>query len=303
LNRQSEIVGSDITTALCRFCGGAARPRFRTSDLNRNTSGETFSYLACNECGVIFLHPVPQDLSAFYATGYHSIPRSLDELRSSAEADRYKLDMVRRFASTGRLLEIGPGIGAFAYLAKDAGFEVAAVEMDAECCRFLNQEVGIQTIHSSDPRVALAPTQTYDVIAMWQVLEHLPDPLETLELAARCLSSGGILVVATPNPTSLQFRVFQGYWAHVDAPRHLQLIPIDVLRKHAVALGLRVEAVTATDAGGRRHNSFGWRQSTLNAFGKRRGVLKLGGALSRLAPPIETRGMLGSCYVAVFSRG
>lgn len=254
----------------------------------------------CGQCGVTFLHPVPQDLSAYYASGYYSIPLSVDELRATAEGDRYKLDIVLGLVQRGRLLEIGAGTGAFAHLAKEAGFEVEALEMDADCCRFLEQVVGVRTIHSSDPHAAFARSQSFDVIAMWQVLEHLPLPRETVELAAASLSRGGILVVATPNPDSMQFRMFRSYWAHLDAPRHLQLIPLEALQSRATATGLSLRTVTTSDEGAQRCNNFGWHQSLRNVFGKRRGGRRLGSALSRVGPLVESHGMLGSCYTAVF---
>jgi 2-polyprenyl-3-methyl-5-hydroxy-6-metoxy-1,4-benzoquinol methylase len=251
------------------------------------------------------LHPVPEDLSAYYAGGYHVIPRSLDELRPTAEADRYKLDMVLRFTSKGRLLEIGPGIGAFAYLAKEAGFEVHGVEIDDECCRFLNDVVGIQAIHVADPRLALRPPASYDVIALWHVIEHLPDPWGVIEAAAACLRPGGFVVIATPNPESLQFQLFARFWTHLDAPRHLELIPSAALIRRAKLAGLSVALLTSTDHGGLGWNRFGWQGSFRNLL---RRLLPdwltqlMGRTASRLARPVERRGMRGSTYTVVLTR-
>ena len=262
--------------------------------------------MVCTECCVTFLHPLPQDLSVYYAGGYHVIPRSLDELRPIAEGDRYKLQLVHGFASRGHLLEIGPGVGGFAHLAKEAGFTVDAVEMDEECCRFLDQVVGIRATHSSDPRMALTRSATYDAITLWHVIEHLPDPWGVIEAAASCLQPGGILVIATPNPESLQFQLFTKYWTHLDAPRHLQLIPSGALVKRANESGLTVALLTCTDAGGLGWNRFGWQGSFRNLLRALLpgGVTQLmGRAASRLARPVERRAMRGSTYTVVLSRG
>ena len=62
-------------------------------------------------------------------------------------------------------------------------------------------------------------------IVFWHSLEHLPDPMRHLEHAARLLVPGGVLIIAIPNPESLQARVFGRRWLHLDYPRHLVHIP------------------------------------------------------------------------------
>ena len=60
---------------------------------------------------------------------------------------------------------------------------------------------------------------------MWHVIEHLRRPWEVIERAAANLQDGGVLAIATPNPRALQFKLLRRRWAHLDAPRHLFLIP------------------------------------------------------------------------------
>ena len=84
--------------------------------------------------------------------------------------------MLRPFAPRGRLVEIGPAVGAFLAVSQEAGYSVEAVEMDAACCSFLERELGVRTVRSDDPASALDAAGQFDVIALWQVLEHLPDP-------------------------------------------------------------------------------------------------------------------------------
>ncbi len=270
-------------------------------------SAEWFTYFYCPACRTTFLAPIPADLDRYYPPEYYPKPASLSELASAAEAEQYKIDLVTRFNANGRLLEIGPAMGAFAYLAKAAGFEVETVEMDADCCRFLEHVVGVRSIQSADARGTLMTLDSYDAIALWHVIEHVPDPWETLNAASDHLRPGGVLVVATPNPAAFQFRVFGRYWAHVDAPRHLQLIPVESLTQWAAASGLRVALQTTTDSGGLGWNLFGWQESLANLvagrLGRRWTPTLVGRALSRLMRPIE-RGshFRGSTYTLVLQR-
>jgi 2-polyprenyl-3-methyl-5-hydroxy-6-metoxy-1,4-benzoquinol methylase len=288
----------------CAGCGDTARRLFAVGDLNRSTTNTEFTYYRCGRCGLVFLYPVPADLGRHYPSDYYMRPESLGRLSNIASKQRYEIDLVKRFRSSGSLLEVGPAYGAFAYLAREAGFDVSVIEMDADCCRFLAEEVKVNVVESSDPAAALERMESKDVIVLWQVIEHLPDPWAFLDAACRRLAPGGILLVAAPNPDSLQFRLFGSRWVHLDAPRHLQLIPITLLTAHLAERGLRRELTTSTDRGGILWDLFGWRRSAGNlAQGRlQRRMLTL---LGTAASPILLLGDIalgGATYTAVFRK-
>jgi SAM-dependent methyltransferase len=280
---------------------------YTTKDWNRGLSDERFTYYRCPNCTLTFLSPIPHDLDRYYPPAYYPMPASLAELATVAEAERYKIDLVRRIVSGGRLLEIGPATGSFAYLAKQAGFEVETIEMDAACCQFLEQVVGVRAVRSADAAGTLATLDGYNAIVLWHVIEHLSDPWETLDAARERLRPGGVLVIATPNPASFQFRIFGRYWAHLDAPRHLELLPVERLIRWADGAGLKVALKTTTDTGGLGWNLFGWVESLANlwarATGRRWTPTLLGRVCSRLMRPIERgAGFKGATYTLVLRR-
>lgn len=277
----------------------------RTRDYNRAASEASFSYERCTRCGLISLANVPADLAIYYAAGYHDIPSSTADLERGAEHDRYKIEMVRRFATGGRLLEIGPGWGAFCLLAQRAGFDVEAIEMDERCCEFLRDKLGVRAIHAEDAAAALEMASSADVIALWHVLEHIPDPWTLLEAAARKLSAGGVLLIATPNPRAAQFRLFGRFWAHLDAPRHVHLLPSSALSERAAGVGLSAQSITTRDPGSLGWNDFGWRFSLANLSPARvlKRPLRLAGRLiAHVAAPLERAEGKGSAYTAVFRK-
>jgi SAM-dependent methyltransferase len=297
---------SDPATARCPNCGAIALLSFTTTDRNRHLSSEAFVYFRCNACTYVFLEPIPSDLGRYYPKSYYGIPSSIEQLARMAKSDRYKLEIVRQFVPSGKMLEIGPAYGAFAYLAKEAGYEVHCLEFDIDCCRFLNDIVGVTAVQTTDPARDLAERDaTYDVICLWQNIEHLPNAREAFANAARRLRPGGAIVVATPNPDSMQFRILGSCWTHVDAPRHVALIPIPVIEPWASTNELRSRLVTTTDRGSRGWDRFGWTQSFANFAASRlpRIALRLLGiGLTLLLIPIERTGRRGSCYTAVFGR-
>lgn len=289
----------------CPLCGARTTLAFRIGDYNRRVSSASFAYLRCTHCGVFFLRDVPSDLARYYPTDYYVIARSIEELAGWSASERYKIELVTRFRGTGRLIEVGPASGSFCYLAKTAGFEVTAIEMDSRCCEFLSTKLGIGVINSSDEGAALESAPQADVIAMWHVIEHLVDPWVMLEVAARKLRPGGVLVLAAPNPQAFQFGVLRERWVHIDAPRHLWLIPAELLVERGARLGLEVSLITTRDPGSLGWNRFGWEYTLMNRFAMpaaRRIAAAAGRLVAAAAYPIESREGRGAAYTIVLQK-
>lgn len=291
----------------CSHCGQTAPFSFSTKDYNRRITEDRFNYYRCKSCGFIFLAPLPNDLGRFYPTEYYDVPKNKVELAARAEELQLsKLDVLQRFATKGSLLEIGPAYGLFAFLAKRAGFDVTGIEMDSRCCDFLRTMVGINVVEGSDTLSLLATLPKFDVIVLWQVIEHLPDPWAVLKAAALHLAPGGVLIVDTPNPAAFQYRVFGARWTHVDAPRHVALIPAPLLVEFADKQGLKLIDLSSTGAIARGYNSFGWAFS-LKSFFKDRGLANAahlcGRVFAKVFVPIERTGLRGSTYTVVFRKG
>jgi 2-polyprenyl-3-methyl-5-hydroxy-6-metoxy-1,4-benzoquinol methylase len=288
----------------CPFCKKESQLFFQARDYNRRITKEEFNYYRCTSCGLIYLFPVPTDLGKYYPNEYYALPSSVEQLASNAESERFKIDIIQRFVSHGRLLEIGPSWGGFTYLAQKAGFEVEAIEMDTRCCKFLTDIVGIRAINDSDVVKAIKKTDSYDVIAMWHVIEHLSDPWATLNVVVEKLLPGGILAIASPNPDSFQFRMFKSFWPHVDAPRHIELIPARLLSERMRELGLRRLLNTTKDEGSLVLNANFY--CSLGKFSDVRfikiGLHLMGKIMGEILAPIEKKEGLGCGYTIIFQK-
>jgi 2-polyprenyl-3-methyl-5-hydroxy-6-metoxy-1,4-benzoquinol methylase len=290
---------------LCSYCNTESELYFRSRDYNRRVTRERFDHYRCLKCGLIFIFPIPENLGEYYPQTYYSVPESVEILEAGAAHERYKIKIIQRYVKQGRLLEIGPSLGCFTYLAKNSGFEAEAIEMDARCSKFLNEVAGIPTINSNDVCDALSTVKPYDVIAMWHVIEHLPNPWKTLESISENLNHDGILVLATPNPNAFQFYVLGRYWPHVDAPRHVMLMPAKSLVEKMESLGMQVELITTTDEGGLGWNIFGWEFLFSNMCSPpivKRMLGIVGRGMARLFSPIEKMEGKGSAYTIVFRK-
>ncbi len=285
----------------CPYCAGAARWLFEAMDRNRRLPG-AFDYYRCGSCRLVFIASIPENLRDYYVGGYQAIPVDLDQLRRMAASEEYRLEPVLRFQKSGRLLEIGPWIGLFSSVAKDAGFDVTAIEADGDCVRLLNDVLGITAVQSSDPAATLAAlNDPFEVIAMWHSIEHLARPWDAIREAARKLAPGGILLVAAPSPDSVQFRLVGRNWYHLDAPRHVYLLPVELLKRVALEHGLEPVFETTTDPLGRILDRDGWNDYVWHCL-RIRGFFK-----NRLAPILRRalrsdREGRGAAYTVVFER-
>jgi 2-polyprenyl-3-methyl-5-hydroxy-6-metoxy-1,4-benzoquinol methylase len=292
-----------MTSPSCPLCGGASAPSFSTPDRNRGLSDEVFHYRRCERCATHFLVNVPEDLGRYYPDAYYVLPSAaqLERLRS---AERHKLELTGGDAH-GRLVEIGPGAGGFSYAARRAGYDVTAIEMDARAGEHVRRVAGVDVVLSDEPHTALAGLPPSRAIALWHVLEHLPDPWACVEAAADNLEPGGVLVIAMPNPDAFQLRVLGARWAHIDAPRHLFLIPSRTLLAEAARHGLECVTLTARDRGGLYWNRFGWqyllmRPGATKAQATAATAFGLGAFL--VMSPIELSDLRGATYTAVLRK-
>ncbi len=316
---------------LCANCQHPASFFLQSPDVNRHLAEDVFDYYRCDNCGLVFQFPITNKLSHFYQNDYYRIPQSSQQLQVDAEQFRYKLQIFQQFSPGKKILEIGPGYGDFAYLAKQAGYHVDAIEMDADCCHFLQSVIGIQVTQSDNPIEALQQLEKYDAIVLWQVIEHLPNPWLMIDVMCEHLLPGGILLLAAPNPESIQFKLFGHKWAHFDAPRHLQFIPISTLTNYISKQGLERISATTNDTESRKANTFGWKKSVMNMLGitisshkpvvqDKTNIVRLQASKSLLyiaartilglvvdiieliCSPIERSGLRGCSYTVVFTK-
>ena len=289
----------------CPYCYKVSPLHFISQDYNKRTTDEYFHHYRCIDCEIIFISPLPENLGSYYPDTYHSLPDTLAALQMASERDRYKIEIVKKFAATGSLLEIGPSYGGFAYLAKQEGFRVDAIELDPNCCDYLRSVVGVNVIQSNDPAEVIRGSVPYDVVALWHVIEHLPNAWKTLEAICINIRLGGYVVISSPNPDSFQFLVLGRHWLHLDAPRHVMLIPTKLLIAKMAQLGMQAEWMTTTDEGSVRCTVGGWQFFFVNLSSNqfiKRVLIRIGRWVSKLFYPIERLEGKGSAYTIVFKK-
>jgi len=244
----------------CPYCDTKAKFLFHAQDLNEQITEQLFDYYKCPNDGIIFLSPVPENLADYYPTSYYQIPsdNNDDNEFTPDPLHQFKIDILEKYSNGLKLLEIGSGRGDFLYLSRKVGFDVTAIEMDKDSCDFMQNHLKIPVIHTTDTLKSLTETGQYDVIAMWHVIEHLPNVWDILHEIPKHLNDDGILILTGPNPYSIQFRIFREAWYHLDAPRHVVMIPLPLLSNDLASYGLHLADIITDDDGSKLLDHFGW---------------------------------------------
>ncbi len=124
----------------------------------------------------------------------------------------------------------------------DLGWQVTGLDMAEHVVRTVRDELGCDAVAGTLPHPSLAPA-SFDVVTMWQSLEHVHQPLAILREALRVLVPGGTAVIAVPNFAGFSARWFGPHWFGLDLPRHLTHFTPTTLTDMLQAAGFRVKSV------------------------------------------------------------
>ena len=155
---------------------------------------------------------------------------------------RRQLSDINLFKQTGRLLDIGCNIGMFLNVARSAGFDVSGVELNRECAEYARTNFGIN-VCSEPLEQAGFPDASFDVVTMYDVLEHVPDLHGILAGIHGILKPGGLLVVQSPNLDSVMADMTKPNWSWLTPPDHLYHFTPDSLSSLLVQAGYKVEMI------------------------------------------------------------
>ena len=169
--------------------------------------GQHGDIVECLECGMAYNNP-QIDAAALTAL-YRDVedPRYLEEQAGRRLTFRKSLEQLQQFRRPpGKLLDVGCYTGAFLRGAADAGWEVCGFELSAWAAGMAKAS-GFPNVYSGELReMPLAPA-SLDAATLWDVIEHLPAPAETLDDVARFLKPGGLLAISTHLIDSLPARL------------------------------------------------------------------------------------------------
>ncbi|MFD2825099.1 class I SAM-dependent methyltransferase [Leeuwenhoekiella polynyae] len=190
---------------------------------DHSVTKENFDLIYNEELDMYSTDPIPQNLEKYYLSENYishtdskkGIVEKLYQLVKSYMLKK-KLKLVSDYSATGSLLDIGAGTGDFLKVAKNKGWDVEGIE-PSEIAR-THAETKELLLYADEGGVG---EQTFDVITMWHVLEHVPNLQKQINWLAEHLDKNGTLIIAVPNFNSCDAKMYKEFWAAWDVPRHL----------------------------------------------------------------------------------
>jgi SAM-dependent methyltransferase len=201
--------------------------------------------LQCRSCGLGRTETSAFDPAAYYTGDYFSGGHAdgyADYLGAEPVLRREfarSVDFIRRYRGGGKLLELGCAYGFFLMEAA-RHFDVAGIELAAEAAEH-GRRAGLHILQGTADDAKLGEIGPLDVIVLFDVIEHLPDPRETLALCRRHLKPGGIIVITTGDFGSLSARLAGARWRLMTPPQHLWFFTRDSMQRLASGLDLTME--------------------------------------------------------------
>lgn len=205
----------------CELCG---------SSKNRTLYRSLPKLHRCLDCGLVYTHPMPTpaELMELYddqyfvshsstVKGYDNYLRDRDNI---CRTFRKRFGYIRRFlAQPGRVLDVGCAAGFFLSVAREMGWDAEGLDISDFAVELVRAE-GFKAFCGPLENFP-QPEKPYDLVTMWDVIEHVPSPKAYLERIGRLLRPGGYLVIATPVIDSLPRMIFGDRWMGFKEHEHL----------------------------------------------------------------------------------
>jgi SAM-dependent methyltransferase len=211
----------------CPLCG---QPGRLILGFPQKFGGNRFSLHACEACGLGYTFPAPSGdlLDEIYSGEYWMREKTVQEqgaiVRLVHKFNEFRLvatikPLLRRLPAGAFILEVGCGSGQLAAYLKKKGFNIEVTDISQDILDEIKRLYGIDGYCGSLEEIEFS--HVYDAIILNNVLEHLPDPDQTLKRAEQLLTPRGLVFIEVPNIASFQFKLFRKFWFPLQIPQHL----------------------------------------------------------------------------------
>jgi SAM-dependent methyltransferase len=214
----------------CNYCGSDQRTiLYQIPDLLLDHKERLFTLVKCDHCGLVYQNPRPdqEEIAQFYPPEYESYYKDDSQTKLMSRVNQIGIDKRCRIITTlprenkgGRLLDIGCATGFFIDKLRQSGsWQVWGVETSDYAVKFAREQLHLN-VFQGELAEANFTEGFFDVVTLWDVLEHLPDPNCAVNEISRISKPGSFIVLRVPNLSSLDARLFGPAWAGFDLPRH-----------------------------------------------------------------------------------
>ena len=231
----------------CPLCGSQPERFFRVGPDRLHLRKELYEMVRCVECTLVWVNnpPAPEKMPYHYGSDYH---RGITSTCVSSPSRWRRRAMVLKHKQSGNALDLGCSSGGFLETLKGGDWQLSGVEIDRSCAAVARERTGASVV-TGDLLEARFPTESFDVITCFHVLEHHADPVSLFKQVGAWLKPGGMFFIAIPNFGAWESTIFRSYWYGLELPRHLFHYSPTSLRRLASITGFEeVELSTRPDS-------------------------------------------------------
>ena len=203
-----------------------ACPVCSSSECEKAFSKFGIDIVCCKACSLCYSAEVPANTEDIYSDNIY-LPAAIESYMKNVSYrkerfGRERVELISRQIGNPhgkRLLDIGCGTGWFLEVAREYGFEVYGQELGKELAKWTNERLGVKIFSKTISEIS--SQIQFDVITMFDLLEHVPEPLQLISDCKRLLNKDGILLVFTPNFDSLSIHVMKEHSNLIAPAEHL----------------------------------------------------------------------------------
>lgn len=231
----------------CIFCGSTNR-KFLFSIKNYNL-------FQCKNCNVVSFSPLPSnfDINNYYNNylekyGNKFLIENKKILRYKKEQWQKRIKLLNKFLKPpATLLDIGCSTGLFLSTAKELGYDVRGIEISKKETEIARERFGLKVFTQPLEELGLGK-ESFDIITMWDILEHVKNPIRLIQESKRILKKNGILAISTINWNALNRKIFKRKWRFLIPIEHLYYYNPLMLKEFLGRNGFKVLSLKASFA-------------------------------------------------------
>jgi len=168
-------------------------------------------HVKCKHCHLIYMNPVEKvsKTNEYYSRAKNTHAPTIRE--SYLRTAKSQVRLIQEYARGTNLLDIGCAQGFFLFGASQAGYTTKGIEISQDAAEYARREFGLDIEAKPFEELRFAENH-FDVVTLWQVLEHVPYPLMILKEVHRILKPGGLLAVSTPDIGGIPAKILGKRW-------------------------------------------------------------------------------------------
>ncbi len=233
--------GKFLSNIRCCVCGNTDSEKF---SLKYNK--QDFVVVECGKCSYLF---VPQYFSKKITYEEYKNEDVLNQVKAGnnwlkMQRHLLRFKFIKKYKPSGRLFDLGAGWGHFLQTGKHLGYDVHGIEVADMPFKYAREELNLPVEHINFFDMEI-PDNGYDLITMWDVLEHIPDADKVIEKCNRMLNDGGYVIIQVPQIDSVFARLLKENW-HMIGTGHVNYFSKKTVKKLFDNYGFKVKKIKSS---------------------------------------------------------